>query len=114
MSLWRNIVNYVCGNQDPEEKDVVIHDFTERSCEKDLLLSKIVGEDPVDGDWVGFAFTQDKYTFNKGDYLVVDFNEGVDGAEPYYQTFVIAGCIELSANMHSLILFELDSEEDLQ
>lgn len=40
MSLWRNIVNYVCGNPTPEEKDVVIHDFTKRSREKDLLLTK--------------------------------------------------------------------------
>lgn len=41
MSLWRNIVNYVCGNPTPEEKDVVIHDFTKRSREKDLLLTKV-------------------------------------------------------------------------
>lgn len=114
MSLWRNIINYVCGNPEQEEKDVVVHDFTKRSREKDLLLTKVVDEDPIEGDWVGFAFTTDKYVFNKGDYLVVDFNESIEGAEPYYQTLVVAGCVELSANMHSLILFELDSEEDLQ
>lgn len=113
MSLWRNIVNYVCGNPNPEEKDVVIHDFTKRSREKDLLLTKVIDKDPAVGDWAGFAFTSGKYTFNKGDYLVVDFNEDIEGAEPYYQTLIVAECVELSANMHSLILFELDSE-DLQ
>lgn len=113
MSLWRNIVNYVCGNPTPEEKDVVIHDFTKRSREKDLLLTKVTDKDPAVGDWAGFAFTSDKYTFNKGDYLVVDFNEDIEGAEPYYQTLIVAGCVDFSAGMHSLILFELDSE-DLQ
>lgn len=113
MSLWRNIVNYVCGNPNPEEKDVVIHDFTKRSREKDLLLTKVIDKDPAVGDWAGFAFTPDKYTFNKGDYLVVDFNEDIEGAEPYYQTLVVAECVEFPTNMHSLILFELDSE-DLQ